>query len=48
MDKSAEGAAKIANAFVDAYIADQLESKFDATRTANLWLKDRCATSVAT
>ena len=40
-DKSAEGAAKIANAFVDAYIADQLESKFEATRTANLWLKDR-------
>jgi succinoglycan biosynthesis transport protein ExoP len=40
-DKSAEGAAKIANAFVDAYMADQLESKFEATRTANLWLKDR-------
>ena len=40
-DKSAERAAKIANAFVDAYMADQLESKFEATRSANLWLNDR-------
>jgi polysaccharide biosynthesis transport protein len=40
-DKSAERAAKIANAFVNAYMADQLESKSEATRTANMWLKDR-------
>ena len=40
-DRSAETAAKVANAFVDAYMADQLEAKIESTRTANLWLKDR-------
>lgn len=34
-------AAKIANALVDAYIADQIESKFEATRRANAWLEKR-------
>ena len=36
-----ERAASIANAFVDAYMADQLDGKFHATRNANLWLKER-------
>jgi succinoglycan biosynthesis transport protein ExoP len=40
-DRSAEKAAKVTNAFIDAYLADQLETKFAATRTANLWLKDQ-------
>lgn len=34
-------AAKIANALADAYIADQIESKYDATRRANAWLEKR-------
>jgi polysaccharide biosynthesis transport protein len=38
--KNAETAAKVANAFVDAYMADQRESKSDAARAANAWLKD--------
>jgi len=33
-------AAKIANAYVDAYLTDQLEAKFDATRRASAWLND--------
>ena len=33
--------ALIANAIVDAYVIDQLETKFQTTRTANLWLKER-------
>src|SRR5690606_19460476 len=37
----AERAAMIANSIVDAYVVDQLETKFQATRTANLWLKER-------
>ncbi len=40
-DLSGERAATIANAFVDAYVADQLEAKFQATRAANLWLSER-------
>jgi succinoglycan biosynthesis transport protein ExoP len=34
-------AAKIANAFADAYIEDQLQAKFEATRRASLWLQQR-------
>ena len=33
-------AAQIANAYVDAYLTDQLEAKFDATRRASGWLND--------
>jgi succinoglycan biosynthesis transport protein ExoP len=36
-DKSA----KIANAFADAYIEDQLQAKFEATHRASVWLEDR-------
>jgi succinoglycan biosynthesis transport protein ExoP len=35
-----ELAAQIANAYVDAYLTDQLEAKFDATRRASAWLND--------
>lgn len=38
---SAERAAQIANAVADAYIADQLEAKYQATRRASVWLQDR-------
>lgn len=34
-------AAKIANAFADAYIEDQLDAKFEATRRASEWLQQR-------
>lgn len=34
-------AATIANAIADAYIVDQLESKYQATRRASAWLQDR-------
>src|SRR4029077_14856826 len=34
-------AAKIANAFADAYIEDQLEAKFEATHRASIWLEQR-------
>lgn len=34
-------AATIANAIADAYIVDQLESKYQATRRASRWLQDR-------
>jgi polysaccharide biosynthesis transport protein len=34
-------AAKIANAFADAYIEDQIQAKFEATRRASLWLEQR-------
>ena len=34
-------AAQIANAIGDAYITDQLESKYQATRRASKWLQDR-------
>ncbi|MFN3933039.1 MAG: GumC family protein [Parvibaculum sp.] len=36
-------AARIANAFAETYILDQLEAKFDATRQANEWLSRRLA-----
>jgi succinoglycan biosynthesis transport protein ExoP len=35
-----ELAAQIANAYVDAYLVDQLEAKFDATRRASAWLNE--------
>ncbi|MCA1469225.1 polysaccharide biosynthesis tyrosine autokinase [Bradyrhizobium sp. IC3195] len=34
-------AARIANAIADAYIVDELESKYQATRRASVWLQDR-------
>ena len=34
-------AARIANAFADAYIEDQLEAKFEATHRASVWLEQR-------
>jgi polysaccharide biosynthesis transport protein len=36
-----EKAARIANAFADAYIEDQLQAKFEATRRASVWLEER-------
>ena len=36
-----ERAAQIANAIADAYIVDQLEAKYKATRQAGGWLQDR-------
>src|SRR5664280_1451786 len=36
-----EHAAQIANAIADAYIVDQLEAKYQATRRASVWLQDR-------
>jgi succinoglycan biosynthesis transport protein ExoP len=36
-----ERAAQIANAIADAYIVDQLEAKYQATRRAGAWLQDR-------
>ena len=36
-----EHAAEIANAVADAYIVDQLEAKYQATRRASAWLQDR-------
>src|SRR3984893_2790020 len=34
-------AARIANAFADAYIEDQIQAKFEATRRASEWLEQR-------
>jgi exopolysaccharide transport family protein len=34
-------AARIANAFADGYIEDQLQAKFDATRRSSVWLENR-------
>ncbi|MCK1269279.1 MULTISPECIES: polysaccharide biosynthesis tyrosine autokinase [unclassified Bradyrhizobium] len=34
-------AAHVANAIADAYIVDQLEAKYQATRRASVWLQDR-------
>jgi polysaccharide biosynthesis transport protein len=36
-----EKSAKIANAIANAYITDQLDSKYQATRRATIWLQDR-------
>ncbi|PYE28698.1 succinoglycan biosynthesis transport protein ExoP [Rhizobium sp. PP-CC-3A-592] len=41
VSRSPETAAKIANAIVDAYLEDQYNSKFDATRRASDWLQTR-------
>jgi succinoglycan biosynthesis transport protein ExoP len=38
---SPDRAAQIANATADAYIVDQLEAKYQATRRASVWLQDR-------
>ena len=38
---SADHAAQIANAVADAYVTDQLEAKYQATRRASFWLQDR-------
>lgn len=38
---SPDKAAKIANAIAEAYIVDQLEAKYQATRRASSWLQDR-------
>lgn len=37
----ASQAAAVANAIADAYIADQLDAKFEATRRGGAWLQDR-------
>jgi succinoglycan biosynthesis transport protein ExoP len=34
-------AARIANAFADAYIEDQMQAKFEATHRASIWLEQR-------
>ena len=39
--RNAERAAQIANAVADAYVVDQLEAKYEATRRAGKWLQDR-------
>jgi len=36
-----ERAAQIVNAVADAYIVDQLEAKYQASRRAGVWLQDR-------
>lgn len=41
--ESAEKAAAISNALADAYVLDQLEAKFEASRKANQWLSQRLA-----
>jgi exopolysaccharide transport family protein len=41
VSENPEKAARIANAYADSYILDQLEAKFDATRQANEWLSRR-------
>ena len=41
---SPEHAAKIANAMVDAYVFDQLNAKYQATRRAGDWLQERLQT----
>lgn len=38
---NAARAAQIANAIADAYIVDQLEAKYQATRRASAWMQDR-------
>jgi succinoglycan biosynthesis transport protein ExoP len=34
-------AARIAGAFADAYLADQVNAKYDATRRAGIWMQER-------
>jgi polysaccharide biosynthesis transport protein len=38
---NADHAARIANAYVEAYLADQLDAKYEVTRRANSWLQGR-------
>jgi succinoglycan biosynthesis transport protein ExoP len=38
---SPERAAQVANAAADAYVDDQLESKYEVTRRAGIWLQER-------
>ncbi|SHJ85638.1 capsular exopolysaccharide family [Bradyrhizobium lablabi] len=38
---SAKKSAEVANAIADAYVVDQLEAKYQATRRAGAWLQDR-------
>lgn len=40
-DDSAVEAARIANAYAEAYLSDQMESAYDATRRASEWLQAR-------
>ncbi len=40
-DRNPEMASRIANAFADQYLVDQLEVKYDATQRANAWLSKR-------
>ncbi|MBC6982486.1 polysaccharide biosynthesis tyrosine autokinase [Caulobacter sp. 17J80-11] len=42
-NKDPQKATAIANAFADRYLLEQLEAKFEATRTANEWLNGRLA-----
>jgi succinoglycan biosynthesis transport protein ExoP len=42
-DDDPQFAARAANAFAEAYLMDQVEAKFEATRRANLWLDTRLA-----
>jgi len=42
-DSDPKKAAQIANAMIDTYVADQLDTKVKATRDANKWLKARVA-----
>src|SRR5262249_51368917 len=39
--RSPQRAAEIANAVANAYIVDQLEARYQASRTATSWLQDR-------
>src|SRR5262249_438486 len=41
--RSPDGAARIANAVVEAYIRDQLDAKLQATRRTTAWLQDQIA-----
>ena len=40
---SADRSAQIANAIADAYVVDQMESRFEATKRAGTWLQSRIA-----
>ena len=41
LSRNPQAAADIVNAVADAYIVDQLNAKFQATRRAGVWLQDR-------
>jgi succinoglycan biosynthesis transport protein ExoP len=41
--RHAEKAARLANAFAEAYLADQLNAKIEATKRASHWLEERMA-----